>query len=255
MLEAARCALQLGQLDRCQSALQQAEQLGADVRLDRAELLLAYPTPDPHAVQALLQARAAAHLAGADRMRAFRLAQALRTRGEVEAGTLWIEARCLESFGDWAGALAVYGELLGRDPARDDARERARACGLELALRLDATSGAGAPGADPGPDCTSAFTGARVSASALPRADHLRADPWLELAALYLKTDRPLEAYRKARAARTVEPERPETYLAVGQAASRIGGRDIAKLAFVRALELDGRLEAARMALRQLSTR
>ena len=250
VLEAARCALRLGQFDRCRAALVQAEQLGEDVRLDRAELLLAEPSGDLSAATQLLHSFAENALSGDDWMRAFQVEQALRARGRTDPRSTWIAARCLEAFGDPAGALAMYRELLSRNPTRGELRDRSRICALEIALRLDAAAEAHA---DTELLCSSLFTGSQVPAAELPDVDHRRADAWLELSDLYLKWGRPLEAYRKARSARALEPAKPETYLAVGQAASRIGGRDIARIAFARALELDGKLEAARTALRQLS--
>ena len=109
--------------------------------------------------------------------------------------------------------------------------------------------------ADPRHVLSSRFGAGRVTAAGIPTVNHLEAQPWIQLSKLYLQSERPLLTYALARAARSIAPDNVDSYLAVAQAAVRIGGgRPIAMHALESAVRIDGDDQRAQSALRQLKS-
>ena len=251
-LEAARAARRTRAFAKSRQHLDAAEQLGENVALDRAELVLQERgTAGAEQIRSLL---VAARISTAEVGRILALCRTLRQSGIQEPQIIAFEAGTLETLGDYAGAWSAYGDLRQAAPLQGEVTERERICALLLGLRWSVEQAAHGPEADPAPVLTSSMGYGTVPLPSIPAVDHDRADPWLELSSLYRGTGRPLPAYRMARAARTVDPENPLPYVTVGQTSLALGAKPIAKLAFERAVSLDPSNTAARATLRQLTS-
>lgn len=212
-----RAARELGRLDLAREHLQTAHAQGVDATLDLAQLDLVEASDETRAA-----ARAAVINAALTRLDV-PLACRVMLEAMADPGLAPMErltlARILEALGDPAGANLLY-QGLARDLATNPnvAQGRART-GLEIGLRSDLFRRA--LGSDPraGGARRSAFLGTRASASAAPPRDYRSPEPWLELADQLLRGGRALDAYRVARAARTVAPDDGRTYAAIAQTA------------------------------------
>jgi spermidine synthase len=247
---AARGALRTGRADRARELLARARAAGDDVTVDSLDVELMCATSDTARTRLL----AAIANAAFPRLLLFRTHDALvklSARRALDSSQNFMLARCLESFGDLAGAYLRYRDA--RSASAGPPGEDLRRVALELALRADVLEKAyRLDGAARPPAITSIFTGERVPTAELPVRAHDRAEPWLELADLYLRAARPVVAYRKARVARIIEPGNVNTYLALGRTAAAVGAETVARKAFRAALLLDGRNAAAHSALRRL---
>ncbi len=162
-----------------------------------------------------------------------------------------IAARCLDALEDPAGALVLYRALGSIDATNGEAKTRAQAATVAIALRLDAALKSG----DTAAAVRSPYLGIKISQTQVEPRDFARADGWLELAQLEALSNRPIDAYLALRAARTAEPNRAETYVALGQSVRGLGAIDAARAAFERALELDPGLTRARDELARTPSR
>ncbi len=249
---AARCERELRRLTRTREYLAIAAGMGSDVSLDRLEVDLVEASGDRARTASLLREVVEAAFRRMDIIRAREALTDLRELGATDAQHHLREARCLEAFGDFAGAYLSYRDVAEMEPSLAEAVAGVQRCGLELALRADImTDTYGSRDARPA-SFASPFREGRVAFAELPVRQHDDAGPWLDLSTRYAQSGRSVEAYRKARAARTLAPRRPETYMAVGAAAAQVGNLSVARAAFETALRLNAGFEPARNALRRL---
>lgn len=232
-----RSRREMGALEEARVSLSRAQAWGFDPTVDALDLALAGTNGDRVREDALLEELAGALLQRVDVVRAVEVLLELRRRGPLDGHLALTAGRALETFGDPAGAYLFYEESLASGAATPEATQGLERTKAEIALRLDFhTRASGSDGARAA--LVSPFLGREVPASAIPSHPYDRADGWLELAERNLQGGLTFSSYRKARVARAAEPDRPETYAAVGRAAAALGNEPVARLAYRRAREL-----------------
>jgi spermidine synthase/tetratricopeptide (TPR) repeat protein len=235
---AARSFRELGDASAARDHLAKAETLGFDATVDRLEVELAETSADPARRAATQRALADALLQRVDVVRALEVLLEQRRQGPLDPRHLVTAARGLETFGDPAGAFLLYREALASGVAMPEVQqgiERARA---DLGVRLDFRSRANGGAGTAATALESPFLGEPAPASEIAPLAYDVADPWLRLSELSLTGGLAFPAYRRARAARTMEPARAEAYAAIGRSAASLGNEGVARLAFRRAIAL-----------------
>jgi spermidine synthase len=233
-LGAGRAARERGDLAAAREHLTRAHESGVEVLLDLALLDLAAAGDE----EARTEARRAvidAALNTLDVPVAVRtMVDALGGSGLLPRDRLTL-ARALEALGDPAGAHVLYQGLVQDLPTNPAVGQGQSRTGAELGLRVDLFRRA--LGSDPralGP-LRSPFLDGTVAASQVPPRDYRSAAAWLELADHYLRARRAIDAYRAARAARTVEPDAGMPYAAIAQTAYLLQSATIAERALAEA--------------------
>lgn len=246
---AARAARGLGRLDLARDYLRRAGEAGAATAVESAELELAETRARGASPEAPLRRVVEVVLdpARLDLTRAYRAIRDLEALGVREVGFTTLAARYLESVGDMAGANVRYRDILGMAANDPGATAGAARTALELGLRRDVFTRAYGDDARARQPLSSPFEGR--AALDVVRRNSREAEPWIELAGQYLRSGRPILAYRRARAARSVDPTSINAYVAIGSAAESAGSPDIARLAYERALELGGDVDQLSAAL------
>ncbi len=237
-LGAGRAARELGRWSEARRLLTLSDSLGVDATTDLLEMEVAEAGGDSLAPTPLITELAQASLTRLNVVRALDLLLELRRRRQLEPGMALVAARGLEAVGDMPGAYQQYRVAAAASGDAPEVMLGLERAATEIAIRASFLRAA--IGADPRvrEAFASTTTGAVLPPGEIAPLDHDSYQIWLRLADLYLRGGRPIEAYRAARAARWLAPDRPEPYLAIGFMATIMGSDEIGDVAYEMAVEL-----------------